>query len=100
VINTKVDVKRGHTLAKVVGDKSLQQGWNEARDGRWSDARRQTHQLRYELGRFMYTIARHRGLDGNVWSPPKCTSGKKLIAAMGHDVVADLYRNSLKELNI
>jgi hypothetical protein len=98
--NARAIIKRGVTLAKVIGDKNLQQGWNEARGGRWSDARRHTYQLRYELGRCMYTIARHRGIDGNVWAPPKCTSGKKLIAAMGHDVVSDLYRNALKELNV
>ena len=91
--NTKVYSKKIVTLAKVIGDRNLQQGWNEARSGQWSDTRDQVYQLRYELGRCMYTIARHR-------DPPRCTSGKKLIAAMGSDVVSDLYHNAIKELNI
>ena len=87
-------------LSTIVGDRNIQQGWNECRGGQWSDRRGTAHQLRYEAGRFMYTIARSNGPEGNTWAPPRCTSGKKLIETMGHDVVSSLYRAALKELNL
>jgi len=87
-------------LAHIVGDRNIRQGWNECRGGQWSDKRGTVEQLRYEAGRYMYTIARCSGPEGNTWAPPRCTSGKKLIENMGHDVVSSLYRSALKELNL
>lgn len=87
-------------LANIVGDRNIRQGWNECRGGQWSDTRPTVLQLRYEAGRFMYTIARCSSPEGNTWAPPRCTSGKKLIETMGHDVVSSLYRAALKELNL
>jgi hypothetical protein len=93
--------KIGRKLSTIVGDRNIQRGWNECRGGQWSDKRGTVYeQLRYEAGRYMYTIARCNGPEGNTWAPPRCTSGRKLIETMGYDVVASLYRSALKELNL
>ena len=98
--NISSTTKTSRKLSTVVGDRSIQRGWNECRGGQWSDKRDTVDQLRYEAGRFMYTLARSNGPEGNVWAPPRCTSGKKLIENMGKDVVSSLYRAALKELNL
>ena len=93
--------KIGRKLSTIVGDRNIQRGWNECRGGQWSDKRGTVYeQLRYEAGRYMYTIARSNGPEGNTWAPPRCTSGRKLIDSMGYDVVLSLYRSALKELNL